>query len=199
MSFANYIMEKSNLKNGKIVIAIGKTKTIIKIFLQDSRIIQTKRAIKAEIINLLRQYPLNKITVKMLCDKAEINRATFYRYYEDVYDLYDKIKAQFIDEIFAVFQDANLLQTQDNIKTFLAEVIAVLDSTHAIAFTLHHGAGRNITVAGVGCTCANVNSTAQTLEVRLLGNLVGVCGGLTGKSGAHHRGGHHRNKALFHI
>lgn len=108
----------------------------------DSRIIQTKRAIKSEIINLLRQYPLNKITVKMLCDKAEINRATFYRYYEDVYDLYDKIKAQFIDEIFAVFQDANLLQTQDNIKTFLAEVqknsdmiYALTNQRDAIAFT----------------------------------------------------------------
>ena len=108
----------------------------------DSRIIQTKRAIKSEIINLLRQYPLNKITVKMLCNKAEINRATFYRYYEDVYDLYDKIKAQFIDEIFAVFQDANLLQTQDNIKTFLAEVkknsdmiYALTNQRDAIAFT----------------------------------------------------------------
>ncbi len=108
----------------------------------DSRIVQTKRAIKTEIISLLRQYPLNKITVKMLCDKAEINRATFYRYYEDIYDLYDKIKAQFIDEIFAVFQNANLLQTQDNIKTFLTEVknnsdmiSALTNQKDAIAFT----------------------------------------------------------------
>ena len=108
----------------------------------DSRIIQTKRAIKTEIINLLRQYPLNKITVKMLCDKAEINRATFYRYYEDIYDLYDKIKAQFIDEFLAIFQNSNLLQTQDNIKTFINEikknsdiVYALTNQNDAIAFT----------------------------------------------------------------
>lgn len=98
----------------------------------DSRIIQTKRAIKTEIISLLRQYPLNKITVKMLCDKAEINRATFYRYYEDIYDLYDKIKTQFIDEIFEIFKDENLLQTQENIKTFLYEVKKHSDMIYAL-------------------------------------------------------------------
>ena len=108
----------------------------------DSRIIQTKRAIKKEIISLLRQYPLNKITVKMLCDNAEINRATFYRYYEDIYDLYDKIKEEFIDEVFAHFVNANFLRTQENIGAFLTEIkkrsdmiFALTNQRDAIAFT----------------------------------------------------------------
>ena len=108
----------------------------------DSRIIQTKRAIKNEIISLLQKYPLNKITVKMLCDNAEINRATFYRYYEDVYDLYDKIKEEFIDEVVVFFHNANLLQTQDNIKSFLSEakkhsdmIFALTKQNDAIEFT----------------------------------------------------------------
>ena len=47
---------------------------------------------------------MNKITVREICDKDEINRSTFYKHYQDCYDLLDKLKedalAQF-DELLA--------------------------------------------------------------------------------------------------
>ena len=45
-----------------IMLLIRREMGVVK---TDSRIIQTKRAIKNEIISLLQKYPLNKITVKM--------------------------------------------------------------------------------------------------------------------------------------
>lgn len=38
--------------------------------------------------------PISKITVREICEMAEINRSTFYAHYVDVYDLFDKVERQ---------------------------------------------------------------------------------------------------------
>ena len=65
----------------------------------DARVRYTKMVIVQNFIKLLRQKPINKITVKEICDLAEINRATFYKHYLDVYDLLEKIESQFLAEL----------------------------------------------------------------------------------------------------
>ena len=61
---------------------------------------RTDRVIREGLLKLLEEKPLNKITVQDLCQETEINRATFYRYYTDIYALYDAITHSFLDELF---------------------------------------------------------------------------------------------------
>lgn len=65
----------------------------------DYRIEKTKRSIYNAFIELRARKPLEKITVKELCEKAQINKSTFYVYYHDVYDLSDKIENEVIFEV----------------------------------------------------------------------------------------------------
>lgn len=65
----------------------------------DRRIKYTKKVIKDTLITLLEEKEINKITVSEICKIADINRATFYRYYLDVYDLLDKIEEEFVDTL----------------------------------------------------------------------------------------------------
>ncbi len=65
----------------------------------DRRIKYTKGIIKETFLNLLEEKEVNKITVSEICKIADINRATFYRYYLDVYDLLEKIENEFIEEL----------------------------------------------------------------------------------------------------
>ena len=65
----------------------------------DRRVKYTKKVIKETFISLLEEKDLKKITVSELCNNADINRATFYRYYLDIYDLYDKIQDEFVTEL----------------------------------------------------------------------------------------------------
>lgn len=58
----------------------------------DRRVIYTKKVIKEALLNLLKENPLEKITVKETCAHADINRATFYRYYIDAYNLFETIE-----------------------------------------------------------------------------------------------------------
>lgn len=64
----------------------------------DARVRYTKMIIKKTFIELLKTKQPNKITVKEICECAEINRSTFYKYYKDVFDLFDKMKDEQHDE-----------------------------------------------------------------------------------------------------
>ena len=51
----------------------------------------TEKAIVDAFVSLLNEHPLDKITVKNIIDKCGVNRSTFYYYFEDIYDLINKI------------------------------------------------------------------------------------------------------------
>ncbi|MBR6428779.1 MAG: TetR/AcrR family transcriptional regulator [Clostridia bacterium] len=62
----------------------------------DARVRYTKRAVKEAFLSLLREKPINKITVKEVCGLAEINRATFYSHYSDCYALMESIEQELL-------------------------------------------------------------------------------------------------------
>lgn len=65
----------------------------------DARIRYTKQAIRNAFLEMLKKFPVEKITVTEICHIAEINRATFYRYYESQYDLLSSLETEMFDEI----------------------------------------------------------------------------------------------------
>ena len=66
----------------------------------DRRIIKTENAFMDALIEALVEKPLQKITVKELCERANMNRGTFYLHYKDVYDLMDKTETHMVNKIF---------------------------------------------------------------------------------------------------
>lgn len=66
---------------------------------EDLRSRITKRLIIDCFVNLLEDTSISKITVKAICSEAEINRATFYRYYENPYDLLKNIEGCLLEQI----------------------------------------------------------------------------------------------------
>lgn len=65
----------------------------------DARIRYTKMVIRDAFIGLLKKKPLNRITVKEIYDIADINRATFYKYYSDPFDLLEKIEQELLHQL----------------------------------------------------------------------------------------------------
>lgn len=53
----------------------------------DRRIKKTKNAIKEAFLQMRQKKELEKISIKELCDLADINKSTFYTHYHDIYDL----------------------------------------------------------------------------------------------------------------
>lgn len=88
----------------------------------DRRVRYTKNVIKETLISLLSEKKINKITVTEVCKIADINRATFYRYYLDIYDLYDHMEQEFLDEL----KEATKVNHVDTVYTFSEEILDVL-------------------------------------------------------------------------
>lgn len=65
----------------------------------DARIKYTKLTIRNAFFSLLKKFPIEKITVTEICKIAEINRATFYRYYDNPYDLLSSLENELFQEI----------------------------------------------------------------------------------------------------
>lgn len=65
----------------------------------DRRVKYTKMVLKESFINLLGEKDISRITVKEICEDADINRSTFYTHYNDQYDLMHQIQNELFENI----------------------------------------------------------------------------------------------------
>ena len=90
----------------------------------DARVRYTKMIIKKTLIDLIKTKPIRKISVKEICDIAQINRSTFYKHYGNVDDLVGKIEKELINEL---KKSINQSKNKDTKKT-LIEMLEVMKS-----------------------------------------------------------------------
>lgn len=65
---------------------------------QNQRVKLTKQLLKNSLMELMHNKPIGKITIKKICENADINRSTFYLYYTDQYALLEEIEKELIDQ-----------------------------------------------------------------------------------------------------
>ncbi len=84
-----------------------------------ARVRMTKQMMRQAFTQLLLEKPIQNITVRELCEKAQVNRGTFYLHYKDIYDLMASIEEQMTQELGSV----------------LAEMDASPKNIHGLAYT----------------------------------------------------------------
>lgn len=84
----------------------------------DARVRYTRMIIEQSFLELLSEKPVSKITVTELCQKAQINRATFYKHYMDVPDLLEKLEENLFEQIRESFGSEKI-----KLKEFLVKMI----------------------------------------------------------------------------
>ena len=62
---------------------------------EDRRVKLTKKILKESLIEIMHTKSINEISIKKVCEVADINRSTFYHHYQSPQELYDEI----IDDI----------------------------------------------------------------------------------------------------
>lgn len=87
----------------------------------DLRIQKTKSAVKGAFLELRRRKPVEKITVTELSKLAEINKATFYLHYSDIYSLADEIEDEMIDSILSELHEYD--KFFDDPKKYTSELL----------------------------------------------------------------------------
>ncbi len=75
---------------------------------EDLRVVKTIEAIKREFEALICEKDYEKITVRELCDRARINKKTFYRYYPTLDDLLAELQFEISSAYLDMVRDLSL-------------------------------------------------------------------------------------------
>lgn len=65
----------------------------------DLRTRRTLRSLRTAFLEMRRELPLERVTVRALCERAEVSKATFYLHYHSVYDLSAELQAALVREV----------------------------------------------------------------------------------------------------
>lgn len=99
--------------------------------MENQRVRLSKTLLKNALLELLKEKPLEKISIYELCDKAQINRTTFYKYYGSQNDLLLDIE----NELFAKLSD-KIKELGSNGTEGLAEILRMLVDESDTVITL---------------------------------------------------------------
>lgn len=107
----------------------------------DHRSRVTRMLIRKAFTDLLRQKPIQSISIKELCEHAGINRGTFYMHYSDIYDLRTRIEGELYEELQKALDDVlRLEQSATPVRVTTELFQCIKDNSDLCAVTLgEHG------------------------------------------------------------
>lgn len=66
---------------------------------EDRRIRYTKALLRDALVELLQENPITRVSVTMLCERADVHRSTFYAHYKDAYDLLAHVEQDVFEQV----------------------------------------------------------------------------------------------------
>jgi AcrR family transcriptional regulator len=92
----------------------------------DRRVKYTKMALRASLIALLKEKSIDKISIKEICEHADVNRSTFYKHYGDQYDLLRQIEADLLANINDLLTDYNFKEYEAGSNRIMERIFAYI-------------------------------------------------------------------------
>ena len=90
---------------------------------ENRRIRITKRIIREALFELMQVHSISNISVKMICETADINRSTFYSHYKNQYDLLEGIQKDIISDIKKHVFSASFFNAPDSAVSVLVQIL----------------------------------------------------------------------------
>ena len=109
----------------------------------DRRVRVTKMILRDSLIELMKEKPLHEISIKAICEKADINRSTFYHHYGSQYDLFDDIVKEISGNIWKIINISRL--KKDKFIKMLTEILTYCENNREL-FIVLLGANGNFNI-----------------------------------------------------
>lgn len=109
----------------------------------DRRITRSKKALRSALIELIEERGFDAVTVNDLCERADLNRGTFYNHFQDKDDLLKALEDEVIGSLVENFQrDMAKLSIKDLLlykvnKRPLPALVNLFDQLRAEGYFLH--------------------------------------------------------------
>ena len=92
----------------------------------DRRARMTREILKQSLIELMKTKPIHEISIKKICETADINRSTFYHHYDSQFDLFNDILNDIGYDIIEVVRRHH--REDDWMKKILCETFTYIES-----------------------------------------------------------------------
>lgn len=102
--------------------SVEKTEKRGKSMKTDARVRYTRRVIKESLLRLLEDRTVNRITVKEVCEAAQINRATFYAHFTDCFDVLNQMENDLLADFERSLSFASVVDVVDMIERIYAMI-----------------------------------------------------------------------------
>lgn len=116
------------------MLVSGQKKIILQAgvcFMKESRKTRyTRMALEDSLIELMTKKPISKITIKELCENADINRTTFYSHYSDQYDLLRQIEDDALSWAKEAISGVQDIKSMQEIKNIIEKILEYFADDH---------------------------------------------------------------------
>ena len=90
----------------------------------DRRVKRTKAALRNALFSLLKKKSVNEITVTELTDLADVNRATFYFYYNDIIDMVQQIQNEVFERFTAITDEMpGVIKSEEEMVAYVENIL----------------------------------------------------------------------------
>ena len=112
----------------------NKDERVAKINTNDRRVKRTKKLLRDSLFSLLQTKSINEITITELTEVADINRATFYFYYTDIFDMLDQIQNEAYEMFETVLQGTEEhINSQEAFAKYIENILLFCKENPSIA------------------------------------------------------------------
>lgn len=101
----------------------------------DRRKKYTRMVLKESLIALLKTKQISTITVKEICERADINRSTFYTHFSDQFDLLEQIEEELIADLNTYLSQYNFSREEESLQ-MTEKLLEYIASKYDICQTL---------------------------------------------------------------
>lgn len=100
----------------------------------DRRIKMTRMILKEALTELMKEQPLHEISIKKICETADINRSTFYHHYASQYELYDSIVSDVAVKLGNIIKEG--MEKDEKTTKVLTDILSVIEKNRELALIL---------------------------------------------------------------
>lgn len=103
---------------------------------ENRSVVRTQKLLKDGLLELMKQKPIQKISVKELTDYVNLNRGTFYLHYKDIYDLMEQVETDLLNEFQEINQSYKALDMKGKPFPLLLELFKFLKKNKEFTYIL---------------------------------------------------------------
>ena len=111
------------------------------------RVVKTKKNLKDALVALLAKGDFDHINVSMICAKANVTRATFYKYYDDKYVLAEDALNDLVSNVTQIYVDLielDNLTNEEKSKLFIKNIVKYAVVAKKVILSINQNEGNSL-------------------------------------------------------